>query len=407
MDVFVARQPIFSRFRQVFGYELLFRSSLNNAFEHRDADQATVKVMTDTFFLLGIESITRGKPAFINFTRDTLARAYHSLFPKELLIIEISETVKPDDEVLAICQSLKEAGYQVGLDNFAPGPGTNPLLSLADFVKVDFQTVGPAERRAVAQALLPRGLSLVGTKIETDEEFAEAVELGFEYVQGYFFCKPVVIAGGDVPMSKLSHVRLLQETSRRDPDLERIEDIIKREVALSYKLLRYINSVSFGLRFRIDSVRRALMMLGQQGTRKWASMVVVSNIGSDTPSELVVSAVIRAKFCELIAQASRLRDRQHDLFLLGLFSLMDVMIGRPLPAILADLPVAEDVKKALEGEDNDLRSVYDLVLAYERGDWTPVARLARDIGLELAALPSLYCTAVEWGDSAGQLDEAS
>ena len=363
LEVFVARQPIFNRGEQVYAYELLFRSSWSNYFQGPESasDLASLQVIANSFFLLGIDAITRGKRAFINFTRDTLIQGYAALLPKDQLVIELVESVEPDSTVLAACEALKKAGYLLALDNFFHQNTLSPLIPLADFIKVDFQTTSSKQRKLLADAFLPRGINLIAAKVESDTEFAEAISYGYTHLQGYFFCRPVIVAGNDVPGTKINYLRLLQQINQPRLDFDQIDEIIKREVSLSYKLLRYINSVAFGLRRQVTTVRQALLLLGEIGIKKWFSVIILTDMGQDKPSEVVASSVARARFCESLAERGPLRERRNDAFLMGLFSMMDVIVGRPLAEILADLPLADDLKAALCGEPNDLREILEIV----------------------------------------------
>lgn len=396
MEVFVARQPIFNRTEQVFGYELLFRSSWSNYFQNPESDLASLKVIANTFFLMGIDSITRGKRAFVNFTRDTLVQGYAALLPRDQLVVELMENVAPDPTVIAACETLKKAGYLLALDNFIHDNTLSPLIPLASFIKVDFRSTSSHQRRLLANAFVPRGISLIASRVESEAEFSEAISFGYSHLQGYFFCRPVIVASQDVPGSKLNYLKLLQEINRPELDLTEIEGIIKREVALSYKLMRYINSVAFGLRREITSVRQALLLLGEIGIRKWSSVIILSDLGTDKPSEIVVSSVLRGRFCELLAERGKLKDRCNDVFLLGLFSMVDVIVGRPLEELIRELPLANDLRDALLGWPNDLRQLFEVVLAYERGDWESVVNLAKGLGLSETWLPDMYRQAVEW-----------
>jgi c-di-GMP-related signal transduction protein len=397
LEVFVARQPIFNRSEQVYAYELLFRSSWSNYFQSTESDLASMKVIANSFFLLGIEAITRGKRAFVNFTRDTLIQGYAALLPKEQLVVELVESVEPDPTVMAACETLKKAGYLLALDNFFHKNTLSPLIPLADFIKVDFQATSSKQRKLLADAFVPRGINLIAAKVESDGEFAEAISFGYSYMQGYFFCRPVIVSGSDVPGTKVNYLRLLEQINQPQLDFDQIDGIIRREVSLSYKLLRYINSVAFGVRREVTTVRQALLLLGEMGIKKWFSVIILSDMGMDKPSEVVVTSVARARFCEFLAERGPLRERRNDAFLMGLFSLMDVIVGRPLAEVLADLPVAADLKAALLGEQNALREIFETVTAYENGDWDHVAATTARLKLGEQELPEMYRRAVEWG----------
>lgn len=265
MELFIARQPIFTQQQQVYAYELLFRSGTANAFPEVDANHASARVMVDSLCTLGLETLTGGKRAFINMTRDLLVGDYATLLPKDAAVIEVLESVAPDEKVVAACQRLKEAGYTIALDDFTEKAAMAPLTALADIIKVDFLTTRPGERRALVKRYGPRGVRLLAEKVETPAAFQEAVTFGYHYFQGYFFAKPAVLQTKAAPEFRLTYLSLLQEVVKRDVDLRKVASIVGRDVTLSYKLLRYINSAYFGLRRTISSIPEALGLLGGEG----------------------------------------------------------------------------------------------------------------------------------------------
>lgn len=397
MDTFIARQPIFDSKKKVFGYELLFRSSLDNFFKHPDPDQATSKVISDAFFLFQMPALTEGKRAFINLTRETLLREYVFLIPKDSIVVEIPENIDPDSEVIEACRRLKKAGYLLALDDFTYADRYAPLLDLTDFIKVDFLSTGKSERRSLFKDFAPRGIRLLAEKVENSEAFSEALEIGYPYFQGYFFCKPTVIQGKDIPGFKLHYLQILQEILRPEMNFSRLEEFIKREVSLSYKLLRYMNSAFFGLKNKVNSIKQALVLLGEKEIKKWLSLVTLATMGKDKPEELAVHTITRAKFCETLAPHAGLLSRAGDLFLVGLFSLIDAFLDRPLSDILAEIPVHDEIKGAILGEDNRLGKVYRFVLSYEEGNWGRMAEQGVKIGIDEARPPQLYLEALKWG----------
>jgi c-di-GMP-related signal transduction protein len=400
LDAFIARQPIFDSRQRVFGYELLFRSSLENIFRHSNPDQATSKVISDAFFLFNFSTLTEGKRAFINLTREILLKEYIFLIPKESVVVEILENVDPDSEVITACKRMKQAGYLLAMDDFVYKEKYTPLLALADFIKVDFLLTSETERRNLVKQFAPLGIRLVAEKVETREAFSEALELGYSYFQGYFFCKPLVIKGKDIPGSKLHYFQVLQEVHRREIDFKRLEQIMKQDVSLSYKLLRYINSAYFGLRNRINSIRQALLLLGQAEMRKWLSLITLAGMGTDKPGELVVHTISRAKFCESLAPHAGLLRRADDLFLVGLLSLMDAFLDRPLSDLLIEVPINDEIKGAILEKENKLGEVYDYVLSYEKGDWPRLNEQQLKLGIKETYPPELYLNALKWGQEA-------
>ena len=409
MDTFIARQPIFDQQQKVYAYELLFRSNAHNNFcDQTDLNQAAAKVIADSGLLLGTENITGGKKAFINVTRDVLLDESVTLLPKELTVVEILETVEPDAEVIAACRKLKEMGYLLALDDFVYDARYEPLVELADIIKVDCLATSREAQAALArhirQSLKPT--LLLAEKIETREAFQEAVDLGFTYFQGYFFCRPTILSKKDVPGFKLQHLRILQEIHKPDLDFTQIETIIRRDLSLTYKLLRYINSASFGRRSEIESIKQALMLLGEKQLKKWVSLVALTSMGKDKTEELVMQTIFRAKFCESLAPAFGLKSRAEDLFLMGMFSLIDAILDRPLEETIKDLPIADDIKATLAGQESRLSSVYEFALAYERGDWDETMARSEHLTTPECELTQFYLESLEWAGQGFQATHA-
>ncbi len=406
--IFIARQPIFDLQQKVYGYELLFRSGLDNVFKHTAPDQASAKVMTDGTLILGMEALSGGKLVFINVTHDILLNDYISLLPRDQTAAEILETIAPDVEVVGACSRLKKAGYMIVLDDFVYSEQYDDLMNLADIVKVDFLTTPAEERRQVLSRFTAPNVRFLAEKVETHEVFNEAVGLGYSYFQGYFFSKPVIISSRDVPGFKLNYLQMLQEIQLPGVNFDHLEAIIKRDMALSFKLLRYINSAYFGLSNKVSSIMHAITLLGAREFKQWASLVVMASMGSDKPDELVVQALIRGRFCESLAPMLGMKQRAQELFLLGMFSVIDAILDRPLEEILKDLPLSDDIKDALCGKPNRLRAVFDYVLAYEKGDWDRVSEMAAGLGLrDESGIPAIYLHAVHWAQkSFGEVSAA-
>ena len=397
-EVFVARQPIYTRRTELYGYELLFRSGPANAYVAADGSQATAELITASMLTIGLDQLADGKRAFINFTRDLLLSDYFTLLPPDRTVIELLEDVEPDDEVLAACRRLKSEGYTLALDDFTSVDGYGPLLDLADIVKVDFRSVAPAKRAALAVALKQgrgrRRLRLLAEKVETREEFEQAAELGYDYFQGHFLSRPVMLSTRELPAFKLNLIQLLHAAHKPDFDFGELEAIIKRDVSLSYKMLRFANAAAHGVRQRVESVRHALVMLGQQDVVRAVSLLALAGIGSDKPQELAVQSVVRATLCESLAGAAGLADRKLDLFLLGMFSMVDAILDMPMAEVTERLPTSALVDAALLGEPGALRSMLDLVIAYEEADWPAFWELADAVGVSQADVPTLYVDAV-------------
>jgi EAL and modified HD-GYP domain-containing signal transduction protein len=396
VETYIARQPIFDLHKRVYGYELLFRSGLDNIFKQEDPDQASSQVIIDSFFLHNISALTGRKRAFINVTRDLLLKEYLLLIPRQLVVVEILENIDPDSEVIAACKKLKKAGYLLAMDDFVYGEKYKPFMDLADFIKIDFLSTAEKERKSLPQNFSPLGIGFLAEKVETPATFQEALESGYTYFQGNFFSKPTIIPGKDLPGYKLHYFRIIQEINRPEISFERLEELIKKEISLSYKLFRYINSAFFGLKNKVHSIQHAMALLGEKEVKKWLSFITLATIGEDKPEELAVQAIIRARFCESLAPHVGLPSRADGLFLMGMFSLLDAFLDRPLSDLLMEIPLDTDIKKALLGEENRFGELYQCVLDYERGEWSKLSEHGKKFKITEALLSQLYLGAVEW-----------
>lgn len=401
MEVFVARQAIFDRRMKVYGYELLFRPCRDSNCAGTADSAASLQVITNSFFSIGMERLLAGTRAFINFPRDLLVDPRLFSLPASKTVIEILESVRPEPAVVNACRALREKGYVLALDDFSHLQGWDRLANLVSIIKVDFRATTPADQQALVERYAGRGACMLAEKIETQEEFDRARRLGYHYFQGYFFARPVIISRREVPGSKLGYVRILQEIHRPELELFALEALIQREVSLASKLLRYINSSIFGWINPVHSIRQALALLGEQEIRNWVSLVALPNLASDKPDELVRTALLRARFSELLAQWAGLGHRKADLFLIGLFSLLDAMLGRSLTEILDEMRLGGEIADALLGTApprQSLAGVYTLVREYEAGDWNALSDTAAILRIPLEIIPDLYLEAVSWSD---------
>ena len=395
MEKFIARQPIFDQKKRVFGYELLFRSSLENYFHGVDVTHASFSVVVDALLVHGLERLTDKRKAFVNLSRELLVSDFAPLFPKDRMVLEILETVEPDAEVLEACRQLKESGYCVALDDVTSAERVRIFADYVNLVKVDLPTTSPNEIEEMVRLCKPRNITLLAEKVETHEEFRQAAEQGFNYFQGYFFSKPQVTTGRDIPAFKLNYLRILQAINRWEINREEIIQIIKTEASLSYKLLRYLNSAFFAFRSDIRSIQHAVSILGDRNIKRWASLVVTAAMGEDKPQELVVTSLVRATWCELLASKVGMLRQSADLFMLGLFSLFDAILDRPMPEVLSQLPVAEDIKTALLHRNNQFSEVLNLVESYEQADWSHLEQSAKSLALPEDQIPETYLKAME------------
>ncbi|MEO0249958.1 MAG: HDOD domain-containing protein, partial [candidate division WOR-3 bacterium] len=356
MDIFVARQPIFDARQNVYGYELLYRSGSGNAYQATDGNQASLSVIRNTFLMLGSQTLTGRKKAFINFTKELLVSGIGLSLPHDQTVVEILEDVEPDESTLSACKDLKKAGFLIALDDFTLTNFTQEaFLEIADIVKVDFTLTAEADRAKVIERFQGQQKKFLAEKVETKQDFLAAVKKGYSFFQGYFFQKPVIVSGKDIPAIKLNYVQVVNEVNRRELDFYELERVIKQDTSFCYTLLKYINSAYFGMREHITSIRHALVLLGESEVRKWASLVLFTFIGYDKPSEIIVTSLVRAKLCELLARPAGMPGCESELFLVGMFSMLDVLIGRPLPEVIETMHLSDDVKNTLLGKKGRYR----------------------------------------------------
>jgi EAL and modified HD-GYP domain-containing signal transduction protein len=391
-----ARQPILTRNQDVFGYELLFREGVENYFSSSSPEAATHSIL-DTSTLLGLDVLCDGHAAFINCTREILLKDYITLLPPDRIVVEVLETVPPDDQVRAACLSLKKAGYRLALDDFELNDPRETLVDLADFIKVDIKIVPLDACAALIKRLGATSCAMLAEKVETRQEFQAAKEAGFSYFQGYFFCKPELVQARELSPNRAIYLRLLQALARPKLDLAELEYNIKQEPSLTYRLLRYLNSARFGLYREIDSVRQALRILGENELRRWVRLAVTLSATEDKPSNLVLSALVRASFCELLGQ--RVRHGESDLFLVGLLSLMDAILEVPMGVVVDGLALRGEARDLLLANTGPLLPVFELMRAYEEADWGKASNLAMQLNVTDEFVAESHWTAMEWARS--------
>jgi len=400
VDFFVARQPIFNIDRSVYGYELLFRSCLENSFDGTEAILASSHVISHSLFSTGAGRLLSGKKAFINFPSDLLVAEIPLLLPPQLAVVEILETTDASPAVLAACANLKAKGYLLALDDYTGQPRLEPFLHLVDIIKVDFQVVKGEDRRLIAALHRPRGVKLLAEKVETQEEFESACKAGYSYFQGFFFARPKLVTGREIAGFKLNYLRILTQMNNPELDYRQIGALIKNEISLAAKLLRYINSAAFSWRGSITSLQQALALMGENVVRHWISVAVLMDLARDKPGELITHALVRAHFCESMSSWAKVSAQQQPtLFLIGMFSLLEAILERPLNELLAELPLASDLRDVLleRAPSSDPRvDVFALAKAYEAADWAASSAIASRLGISNQVIPQLYLGSLDW-----------
>jgi c-di-GMP-related signal transduction protein len=398
---FVARQPILTTDEKVFGYELLFRDGIEDFFRSPDSDAASRSTLNSSM-LLGLDVLCDGRRAFVNCTREILLKDYVTLLPAGQTVVEVLETVPADDLVVAACRRLKEAGYMIALDDFAVNDEREALTDLADIIKVDLRATSVADAAAMVRRYGPWRCRLLAEKVETRAEFIASTKAGFVYFQGYFFRRPEILTAHEIPANQLNYLRMLTAVSQPELDVREIENLVKGEASLCYRLLRYLNSAAFGFKAEIHSVRHALSILGEREVRRWIRLVASLGAGQDKPSDLVLAALVRARFCELLSPRvqhnfrHKVQPEDSDLFLMGMLSLMDSILEIPMRQVLDNVPIDQECKAVLLGATSRLRPFYQLMLAQESGEWTVVRELATQLQLCESDVSTSYWKAMQW-----------
>lgn len=399
MYFYAARQPILDKEKQLYAYELLFRDSIDNVFPNVDGDEATSKIIEASKFNLGISDFTGNKPAFINFTLETLIKGYPRLLDKDEVVVEILETVKPGKRLLELCADLHRDGYIIALDDYIHKKVWGHFYPYINIIKIDWQDTDVATINEIKQAIknYPE-IKLLAEKIETYEEYNQAVELGFELFQGFFFAKPEMIKTKSLSPSQIAMAELLYETSKPDIDLLNITAVFQRDVSLSYKLLRYANSAIFKRRSEVSSIKQALVTLGAVELKRFIGLMFANNVNPNKPSELINAAMTRARFCESLAQHTSPPMDASIAFLTGLLSLIDAILDETLENILAKLPLAQSIKDTLLHKQGQMAELVVLVELIEHADWQKSHQLIETLNIDKQQVAQFYNDALIWAD---------
>jgi EAL and modified HD-GYP domain-containing signal transduction protein len=397
MELYIARQPVFDQAGAIVGYELLHRESDKvNECTETDGEYASSRVITSAFLTMGLDSLTSGKLAFVNFTGDLLKSGVALLLPKDKLVVEILETVPPTREILGACESLKSHGYTLALDDYVLDPVFKPLADMADIIKVDFRKCSGAD--IVRAVEVNANAQFLAEKVETEEEFRLASVMGYSLFQGFFFARPDILPANMLPVGKLGYLKLLQAVNDANPDFNNIVSAIENDVSLSLETIRLSNSAFYGRRRKISSIRQAVVALGLDGVRKWIYLAALRRLGAGKPDVLVSTSIIRSKFMELISELSGQPKKKAEYSMLGLFSLLDAISGCTFDSLLSGLNIEQEIKDVLIGGESVSRlgAAYATMTAYENGEWEKAAAEAGKAGMTLDQVAEAYISSLRW-----------
>lgn len=380
-DIYIARQPIYTQDLEVHAYELLYRDGNVTQARVVNGEDATAQVLVNALIEIGLPELVGNRYAFINCTEDYLLQGLPNPIASKQVALEVLEDVLPGPQLIHALVKLKEAGYLIALDDFIYDEGKRALVQMADMVKLDLMAFTEGQLEQQVALLKPFGVKLLAEKVETQEEFERCKAMGFDYFQGYFFCKPRTIQGSRMPSSKLAILQLLAKLQDPELSFSELEKLVANDVSLSYRMLRYINSAMFGLSHEVDSIHRAITLLGISPIKSWVTIMAMSSI-DDKPLELMTTALVRAHMCEQLAQqASSENIGKEKAFTVGLFSTLDALMDKPMDKVLEALPLGHDVKDALLDGSGRLGKLLSSALTYERGQWENAEQLIENANL--------------------------
>lgn len=393
-QVFLARQPIFDRQRRVFGYELLFRAP-QGARGHVSLDEESAALLSESILAFGLDTLTHGRPTFVKVSPHVLLTGLPHALPAQQVVIELPEDIEPSPDVLEACMAIRRKGYRVALDHVVGASALTALLPLVDYLKSDVTQLAQVTAWASIDARPGPPPVVIATRVEGADDFAEATAAGCALFQGDFIGRPVMKATTDIPGNRLTYLRLFHGLQNPDISPRELEDLIKPDASLVYRLLRAVNSAAFAQHSRVDSIRQALVLLGYGTVRQWASLWAMTAFNSNAPDELVTISTVRGRTCEIVANEDP-TGMLGDGFLLGMTSLLDAILEIPMDDVLTHLPLPEDVDAALRGQDNRSRRLLDSVIAFEHGHWDACRALAVQAGVDAEAVPRAYGQALKW-----------
>ncbi len=393
MHYHIGRQPIFDANQQVIGYELLYRQREGAFSNITDGDQATSQIIVNSFWEMGLGKVVGAHKAFVNVTRNFLIHSELLPPPGSQLVIEILEDILVDNEITEAVRELKKRGYTIALDDFTYHPDLTPLLELADIVKLDVLDLDREQLREHLAILRGYPVKLLAEKVETPEMFDLCRELGFDWYQGYFLCRPRVLSGRRMPANRVNAMRMMAKLQRPELDIKGLEELVSQDPTMSYKLLRYINSAAFSPGKKIESLHHAIVYLGEREIRRWANLIALTGI-DDKPEELITTSLVRAKMCERLSEASSIGNKD-SAFIVGLFSTLDALMDQPIDAVLEQLPLSPEISEALLRHSGPYALLLDTAIDHERGDWEE----SQPGGLDQDSVTTAYLAALEWAET--------
>ncbi|MDF2929340.1 MAG: diguanylate phosphodiesterase metal dependent hydrolase domain containing protein [Anaerospora sp.] len=386
MKAFAARQPVFNRNEKVVAYKLLFRSEPRVAYDATEAEETAIRIMAGT------------KQIFVAFSCSLLQREdFITYLPRQAVIIEVAGIVEPSCEIVEVCKNLKRQGYTIALTEGEFFSKLPELIAIVDIVKVDFLAIPTDRQQWIAKEIGSRRIRLMAERVETRADFEQAAAWGYTYFEGSFFSKPKIILA-DSSTAKMAYLEMLQEINLPGFTYRRMEETIKSNAAFSKQLLKYVNGKTFDFRTPIDSVRHALILLGKKEVEKWLSILIIWEISRPISEEILILAIARARFGEIMALQMGLQSLSSEIFFMGLFYLIECMVNLPIENFIANLPVSSEEKSVVLGKDNNLGAILYLVISYEKGRWSQFSYYAAKCNINEKEVPSVYLQSLQWAE---------
>lgn len=404
MFSFVARQAIFDNTLRTVGYELLFRDSMTNRFPDVSSEQATTQLIEEQFFGAPIGRKNENNSVYVNFPHQLLVDGLAETLPKNRVVIEILETSNPDQQLLETVKRMQTQGFRMALDDFSLGDEWDVFLPYIDIIKFDIQKNSSDEIAAyIAKQRDTLGhVIFLAEKVESYDEFNAYKKMGFHLFQGYFFSKPVVQKRNKLMHNRAFALKLMQEVNVESPNINRIEDLLKRDVSLSFKIMRYAQNILYNTRgisgFRTQSLKDIVVYLGINELRRFVLVACLTSFETVKTTEIYYLSLIRAKFCELAANRTQAHQSSNEAFMVGLFSLLDVILEMPLEDLMAQIAVSPDVIKALQQQEGVLYQYVYLAILYEQRLWEDASNMAQNMGLPEASVTEMMNKATKWAD---------
>jgi len=393
--MYIARQPIFDRSKKVYGYELLYRMHEHDlTYGEANAQQSTATVLGG-LFELGLSSIVNGRKAFINFDYSFLMSDAIELISPDSLVIEVLETVEVDQPLVERIWELKKKGYSIALDDFEETVDGYPLIPAADIIKYDILLTPLHLIIDEVKKALKQKKYLLAEKIETEEEFEKAYQMGFHFFQGFFFSKPKVVGGiKGKKTAKVVYQNILNELHKEEPSFQIVAEIIETDAALAYRVM----ALSGKEKHNTKTIKATLTKMGLLEVERWIRLMMMQEMATDKPQELFRISLIRSKFGEAIADHSGRKNRKYEISLMCLFSVIDGMLDMPMEDALAEIKLEDDIRDALIFHVGPMEPILKLIECYERGDCEHIIENADMFSISPDKLKDWYLQSIQWAD---------